>query len=69
VDNPDKQLFEYLLLVRLDPVFNLEAIYRFSWEQFLKIRAWDKRMNAWYMPVSLQRLERGECLFIKDAEV
>jgi hypothetical protein len=66
-DNPDKQLFEYLLLVRLSPNFDLEAIYRFSWEQFLMVRAWDKRMNAWYMPVSQNRLEQGECLYIREA--
>jgi len=65
-ENPDRQLFEYLLVVKLDPGFNLEAIYRLSWEQFLKIRAWDRRMNAWYMPVSKKHLESGECVFIRE---
>jgi hypothetical protein len=65
-ENPDKQLFEYLLLIRLSPSFDLEAIYRFTWEQFLKVRAWDKRMNAWYLPVSQQRLELGECIYVRE---
>jgi hypothetical protein len=65
-ENPDRQLFEYMLVVKLGHDLSLEAIYRFSWEQFLEIRAWDKRMNAWYIPASLRRLELGECLFIKD---
>jgi hypothetical protein len=68
-ENPDKQLFEYLLLVRLDSDLGLEAIYRFSWEQFLKVRAWDMRMNAWYMPVSQNRLEQGECLYNRDTGI
>jgi hypothetical protein len=63
----EKQLFEYLLIVRLGQDFSLEALYQFSWEQFLKIRAWDKRMNAWYVPVSKNRLDVGMCLFTKTA--
>ncbi|MGD0610293.1 MAG: hypothetical protein ABSB41_02170 [Anaerolineales bacterium] len=59
----DRQLFEYLLIVKLAPDFSLEALYRFSWIQFLKVRAWDKRMNAWYVPVSGNRLGQGTCLF------
>lgn len=61
--DPDKQLFEYLLIVKISEDFRLKAIHRFTWGQFLKVRAWDKRMNAWYVPVSLNRLEIGENLF------
>ncbi len=67
--NPDRQLFEYLLIVRLRPDFSLEALYQFSWEQFLKIRAWDKRMNAWYVPVSKNRLDIGQCLYSKNTDM
>lgn len=61
-DNPEKQLFEYLLIVHLDHSFELVSLTRFSWEKFIKVRAWDKRMNAWYVPVSKARLEIGENL-------
>ncbi len=64
--NPDKQLFEYLLIVILAPDYTLNALYQFSWEQFLQIRAWDKRMNAWYVPTSKKRLEVGKCLCFKE---
>lgn len=64
-DDPEKQLFEYLLVVRLDERYQLDAIYRFSWERFLKLRAWDKRMNAWYLPLSWKNLKAGETLFEK----
>ena len=53
---PDKQLFEYLLIVKLHPDFTMDALYQFSWNQFLKVRAWDKRMNAWYVPLSKNSL-------------
>ncbi|SRR6266540_4344391 len=67
-DNQDaeKQLFEYLLIVKLDSDYSLDSIYRFSWKQFLKIRAWDKRMNCWYVTLSKNRLEQGECLFLRS---
>jgi hypothetical protein len=41
-----KQLFEYLLILKLASDFSKQALYRFSWGQFPKIRAWDKRMPA-----------------------
>lgn len=61
--DPDRQVFEYLLIVQLDRNLQLASIHRFDWEQFLKVRAWDKRMNAWYVPISQLRLAVGEELF------
>lgn len=57
------QLFEYLLIVQLDKKYKLQELYRFSWEQFVQQRAWDKRMNAWYVPVSANRLANGEKIY------
>ena len=57
-----KQLFEYLLIVNLSPHYELKGIYRYSWEQFLSVRAWDKRMNAWYVPLSKKRLKIAEVI-------
>lgn len=64
--NPDKQLFEHLLLVRLNPQYQLNSVYCFTWETFLEARAWDKRMNAWYVPASGKRLKLAERLFPKE---
>jgi hypothetical protein len=61
--NPDKQLFEHLLLVCLNSQYRLCSVYCFTWEAFIKARAWDKRMNAWYVPVSEKRLKLAEKLF------
>ena len=63
--NEKKQLFEYLLIVSLSPHYELEGIYRYSWEQFLSVRAWDKRMNAWYIPLSKKRLRTAEVILEK----
>ena len=63
---PDKQLFEYLLVVMLTTDYSLEALHQFSWNQFIGVRAWDKRMNAWYVPLSQKRLSMGECIFMNS---
>lgn len=55
--DPDKQLFEYLLIVHLSKSWAIKSIYQLSWQQFLEIRSWDKRMNAWYVSVSKRSLE------------
>jgi hypothetical protein len=62
----NKQLFEYLLIVKLRSDFTLDALHQFSWKQFLKVRSWDKRMNAWYVSMSKNNLDAGNCLFIKE---
>lgn len=49
-EDADKQLFENLLIVKINDKWELEQIYQIEWRQFLDVRAWDKRMNAWYVP-------------------
>ena len=61
--DPGKQLFEHLVVVRLGEGYALDAIYRFSWQAFIEARAWDKRMNAWYVPLSERKLELAEAVF------
>lgn len=58
-EDPEKQLFEYILVVRLSEEWSLESIHQFSWNQFQKVRSWDKRMNAWYIGISKKSLEHG----------
>jgi hypothetical protein len=57
--NAGKQLFEFMLIVSLDTHLQLKSIYQFSWVQFLLARAWDRRMNAWYVPCSQKTLAHG----------
>jgi hypothetical protein len=51
-DGRDKQLFEYVLIVRLAEDWSLESIHQLPWAEFVKVRSWDKRMNAWYVGIS-----------------
>lgn len=63
--NPEKQLFEYLVVAQLNAEYQLNALYRYPWELFEKVRAWDKRMNAWYVPLSKGKLKEAEVIFPK----
>jgi hypothetical protein len=58
-DNPDKQLFEFLLVVTLSEDHLLKSVYQFSWDQFLAVRCWDKRMSAWYVPCSAKAMVKA----------
>ncbi len=56
-ENADKQLFEYLLVVRISQSWKLQSIHQLSWATFESVRAWDKRMNAWYVPITSRVLK------------
>jgi hypothetical protein len=64
IEDPNNQLFELLLIAKLSPAYQLESIHMFTWKDFLKVRAWDKRMNAWYIPYSLVKLSQGKQLLV-----
>jgi hypothetical protein len=55
-EDREKQLFEYLLIVKLAEDWSLESIFQLPWSLFVKARSWDKRMNAWYVGISVRTL-------------
>jgi len=60
-EDPQRQLFEYLLIVQLNQDWSLQAIYEFDWLTFVQCRSWDKRMNAWYVGLSGKALSQARC--------
>jgi hypothetical protein len=48
--DPDRQLFEYVLIVLLSEAYELTRIVALDWASFCINRRWDKRMQAWYLP-------------------
>jgi len=55
-DDSNKQLFEYMLVVKMNKDWSLDEIYEFDWKTFSSCRSWDKRMNAWYIGISRKTL-------------
>lgn len=58
-----KQLFEYLLIVKLAEDWSLQSIHQLAWADFVKVRSWDKRMNAWYVAISGRTLGAATLIF------
>jgi hypothetical protein len=65
--NKNKQLFEIVLIVKLDDGWTLQSIFQISWKDFVRLRAWDKRMNAWYLPCSQRVLHESFCVYFDAA--
>ncbi len=59
-EDRDKQLFEYMLIVKMDGDWSLNAIYELDWSLFCECRSWDSRMNAWYVSASAKNLSRAK---------
>jgi hypothetical protein len=59
----NKQLFEFILIVQLDDQWRLRAINQLTWKDFVSVRSWDKRMNAWYVGCSHRTMRKTATLF------
>ena len=57
---PDRQLFEYLLVIQLNKEWTMQSIYEFDWPTFVRCRSWDKRMNAWYVGLAAKTLAQAK---------
>ncbi|MBK8476280.1 MAG: hypothetical protein IPL39_08155 [Opitutaceae bacterium] len=64
----DKQLFEFILIVKLAEHWALESIHQLSWEQFVDARSWDKRMNAWYIAFNKRALPDSVLVYRAEGE-
>jgi hypothetical protein len=62
-DDRDKQLFEYILIVKLSEDWSLESIHQLGWSDFVKVRSWDKRMTAWYVAISQRTLGVAQLIY------
>ena len=61
--NPNKQLFEFLLIVHLNDSWGLNSIHQLTWDVFCEVRSWDTRMNAWYIAISNRTLTASNTIF------
>jgi hypothetical protein len=61
----EKQLFEYLLVVRIDHDWQLLALHEFDWKTFCEVRSWDSRMNAWYVGLAAKTLAKATTFSVR----
>ena len=62
-EKKDKQKFEYAIIVIFDEDYNLKKILEIDWEQFLQIKRWHSRMNAWNIPINSELSKIARTVF------
>lgn len=62
-DEPQKQLFEYAVIVVLSDSYQLKKIIELDWNAFLKHKKWHSRMTAWHLVVSRRLLADAKIVF------
>ena len=65
----DEQLFEYIVICKLDGDCGLEGIYQLSWDGFLKHKRWHSRMNAWNVAITKAMKEDAVVVFENRSKV
>ena len=60
---PQKQLFEYAVIVVLNDSYQLKKIIQLDWNSFLKHKKWHRRMTAWHLVVSKKLLADATIIF------
>lgn len=64
-DIPQRQLFEYVLIVVLNDNYQLQKIIQLDWQLFLKYKRWHSRMNAWHLTINKKLLSEASIIFSK----
>ena len=62
-EKKDGQKFEYVVIVIFDKDYSLESIIEIDWDQFLKIKKWHSRMNAWNIPINASLMKMAKKVF------
>lgn len=60
---PQKQLFEYVVIVMLNDNYQLEKIIELDWASFLVHKKWHSRMKAWHLIVSKKMLADAKIIY------
>ena len=60
---PQKQLFEYAVIVVLNNSYQLTKIIELSWNAFLEHKRWHNRMKAWQLTITKGLLADATIIF------
>ncbi|MFC8563879.1 hypothetical protein [Peribacillus frigoritolerans] len=66
---PQKQLFEYVIIVVLSKNFSLEAIYELDWENFLSLKIWHGGKRTWYLTITKELKRKAKILYDAQSDI
>lgn len=62
---PERQKFEFVLLVLFDEDLQLKRINELTWDEFLHYKRWHSRMKAWNLSVTKDLLQNTKTIFLR----
>lgn len=68
VEECQRQLFEYVLIVVLNDNYQLKRIIQLDWESFMIHKKWHSRMKAWHLTISKKMLADAKIIFDADQQ-
>ena len=58
-----RPLFEYVVIVKLDEMYQPELILELDWDAFFKHKRWHSRINAYNLILSKSLIEDGKIIY------
>ncbi|MBD7937023.1 hypothetical protein H9655_08265 [Cytobacillus sp. Sa5YUA1] len=68
-EQPQKQKFEYVIIVMLNKDLSLKAIYELDWENFLTLKKWNKSKKTWYLSISNELKRKSKVLYDNESNL
>ncbi len=62
-EEPEKQKFEFVIIVIFDNEFTLKQIVELNWELFIKYKRWHKTMRGWNLSITKNLIEESKKIF------
>lgn len=60
---PQKQLFEYVIVVALNDDVTPQAIYELDWEAFMSLKKWNSSKRTWYLTISNELKRKARIIY------
>ena len=67
-DEMPNQKFEFVLVAKFDKNFLIQMIYELTWEQFLIMKRWHSRMQAWNLPITKELSANSRIVYDRDRD-
>jgi len=58
----DKQIFDYVIIVKFNKNYSVEHIYQLNWDTFLKIKQWHETAKAWIISLTKKYVKQMNTL-------
>ncbi|MCM3411887.1 hypothetical protein [Metabacillus litoralis] len=65
---PQKQKFEYVIIVVLNKDLSLKAIYELDWHNFLLLKKWNSSKKTWYLTITKEFKKKAKTLYDTDIQ-